>query len=59
MSNSIEVKVPDIGEFKDVEVIEVLVAPGDRIEPRERALAWPLRVRMSPRARLPRRWAPR
>jgi dihydrolipoamide dehydrogenase len=32
MSNSIEVKVPDIGEFKDVEVIEVLVAPGDRIE---------------------------
>ncbi|MCU0835673.1 MAG: dihydrolipoyl dehydrogenase [Chromatiaceae bacterium] len=32
MSNSIEVKVPDIGEFKDVEVIELLVAPGDRIE---------------------------
>ncbi|MBI4123630.1 MAG: FAD-dependent oxidoreductase, partial [Betaproteobacteria bacterium] len=28
---SIEVKVPDIGEFKDVEVIEVLVKPGDAV----------------------------
>ena len=28
----IEVKVPDIGDFKDVEVIEVLVKPGDRVE---------------------------
>jgi len=27
----LEVKVPDIGDFKDVEVIEVLVKPGDRI----------------------------
>ncbi len=26
---TIEVKVPDIGDFKDVEVIEVLVKPGD------------------------------
>jgi pyruvate dehydrogenase E2 component (dihydrolipoamide acetyltransferase) len=26
-----EVKVPDIGDFKDVEVIEVLVKPGDQI----------------------------
>ncbi len=25
-------KVPDIGDFKDVEVIEILVKPGDRIE---------------------------
>ena len=31
MSN-VEVKVPDIGDFKDVEVIEVLVKPGDRVE---------------------------
>jgi dihydrolipoamide dehydrogenase len=31
MSQLIEVKVPDIGEFKDVEVIEVLVAPGDEV----------------------------
>lgn len=28
---STEVKVPDIGDFKDVEVIEVLVKPGDSI----------------------------
>ncbi len=28
---SIEIKVPDIGDFKDVEVIEVLVKPGERI----------------------------
>jgi dihydrolipoamide dehydrogenase len=27
----IEVKVPDIGDFKDVEVIEVLVKPGDAV----------------------------
>ncbi len=26
-----EVKVPDIGDFKEVEVIEVLVKPGDRV----------------------------
>jgi dihydrolipoamide dehydrogenase len=29
--NSTEVKVPDIGDFKEVEVIEVLVKPGDAI----------------------------
>ncbi len=28
----IEVKVPDIGDFKDVPVIELLVKPGDRVE---------------------------
>lgn len=33
MSNIIEVKVPDIGDFKEVQIIEILVAPGDRIEP--------------------------
>jgi len=27
----IEVKVPDIGDFKEVAVIEVLVKPGDRV----------------------------
>src|SRR6476646_10779799 len=32
MTNLIEVKVPDIGDFKDVPVIEVLVQPGDRIK---------------------------
>ncbi|HZQ61690.1 MAG TPA: dihydrolipoyl dehydrogenase [Casimicrobiaceae bacterium] len=29
MTQAIEVKVPDIGDFKDVPVIEVLVKPGD------------------------------
>ena len=32
MSNLIEVKVPDIGDFDEVDVIEVLVSEGDRIE---------------------------
>lgn len=32
MSNLIEVKVPDIGDFDEVDVIEVLVSVGDRIE---------------------------
>ncbi len=32
MSQIIEVKVPDIGDFKDVPVIEVLVKPGDSIK---------------------------
>ena len=32
MSQLVEVKVPDIGDFKDVDVIEVLVKPGDRVE---------------------------
>jgi len=32
MSNIIEVKVPDIGEFKDVPVIEVLVKAGDNVK---------------------------
>ena len=31
MSNLIEVKVPDIGDFKNIPVIEVLVKPGDKV----------------------------
>jgi dihydrolipoamide dehydrogenase len=31
MSNVVEIKVPDIGDFKDVEVIEVLVKAGDAV----------------------------
>jgi dihydrolipoamide dehydrogenase len=33
LSRIVEQRVPDLGEFKDVEVIEVLVKPGDRVEP--------------------------
>ncbi|MGA7355974.1 MAG: biotin/lipoyl-containing protein, partial [Candidatus Cybelea sp.] len=32
MSDTIEVRVPDIGDFTDVPVIEVLVKPGDRVK---------------------------
>src|SRR5690606_21367100 len=35
MSNTVEIKVPDIGDFKEVEVIELLVAEGDTIEPEQ------------------------
>ena len=31
MANVIEVKVPDIGDFKNIPVIEVLVKPGDSV----------------------------
>jgi len=31
MANLIEVRVPDIGDFKDVEVIELAVQPGDTV----------------------------
>ncbi|OGA21254.1 MAG: dihydrolipoyl dehydrogenase [Betaproteobacteria bacterium RIFCSPLOWO2_02_FULL_67_26] len=31
MSNVIEIKVPDIGDFKNIPVIEVLVKPGDAV----------------------------
>jgi dihydrolipoamide dehydrogenase len=30
--NTVEVKVPNIGDFKDVEIIELLVKPGDTIK---------------------------
>jgi len=33
-----EVLLPDIGDFSDVEVIEILVAPGDRVEPEQSLL---------------------
>src|SRR5437764_2326181 len=30
--STVEVKVPNIGDFKDVEIIEVMVKPGDSIQ---------------------------
>jgi dihydrolipoamide dehydrogenase len=33
LSALVEQRVPDLGDFKDVEVIEVLVKPGDTVEP--------------------------
>ncbi len=35
MSKLIEVKVPDIGDFHEIPVIEVLVKPGDAIKPED------------------------
>ncbi|HLE85239.1 MAG TPA: 2-oxo acid dehydrogenase subunit E2 [Thermoanaerobaculia bacterium] len=32
MAQTEEIRVPDIGDFDEVDVIEVLVAPGDRVE---------------------------
>jgi len=32
MSNLIDIKVPDIGDFKDVPVIEIFVKPGERVK---------------------------
>ncbi len=32
MADNREIRVPDIGDFTDVDVIEVLVSPGDRVE---------------------------
>ena len=31
MSNAIDIKVPDIGDFSDVPVIEIFVKPGDSV----------------------------
>ncbi len=39
MSNIVEVKVPDIGEFKNIPVIEILVKPGDLVQPEDPLLA--------------------
>ncbi|MDN5871593.1 MAG: dihydrolipoyl dehydrogenase [Nitrococcus sp.] len=35
MAEPTEVRIPDIGDFEDVEIIEVLVKPGDGIQPED------------------------
>jgi len=39
MAGVIEIRVPDIGDFKDVEVIEVLVKPGDAVAKEQSLIA--------------------
>jgi dihydrolipoamide dehydrogenase len=39
MSNLVEVKVPDIGDFKNIPVIEILVKPGDTVKPEDPLIA--------------------
>ncbi|ACL73532.1 dihydrolipoamide dehydrogenase [Thioalkalivibrio sulfidiphilus HL-EbGr7] len=35
MGKVVEIKVPDIGDFKGVEIIDVLVKPGDKVKPED------------------------
>ncbi len=32
MNNLVEIRIPDVGDFKDIPVIELLVKPGDTVE---------------------------
>ena len=32
MNNLVEIRIPDVGDFKDIPVIELLVKPGDKVE---------------------------
>ncbi|MEE8289477.1 MAG: biotin/lipoyl-containing protein, partial [Nitrosomonadaceae bacterium] len=32
MTQLIEIKIPDVGDFKDIPVIELLVQPGDTVD---------------------------
>ena len=38
MTQVTDVTLPDIGDFSDIEIIEILVAPGDRVEPEQSLL---------------------
>ena len=35
MSSQMEIRVPDIGDFTDIPVIEILVNPGDQVQPED------------------------
>ena len=39
MSNLLEVKVPDIGDFKDIPIVEILVKPGDTVRAEDPLIA--------------------
>ena len=39
MSKLVEVKVPDIGDFKNIPIIEILVKPGDSVQPEDPLIA--------------------
>ena len=41
--SAIEVKVPDIGDFKEVEIIEVMIKVGDTIKVDQSLITVPLR----------------
>ena len=35
MNNVVEVRIPDIGDFKNVPIVEILVKPGDNVKPED------------------------
>jgi pyruvate dehydrogenase E2 component (dihydrolipoamide acetyltransferase) len=37
--STVEIKVPDIGDFKDVPIIEGFVKPGDSVKPEDPLIA--------------------
>src|SRR4051812_50005799 len=37
--STVEIKVPDIGDFKDVPIIQVFVKPGDAVKPEDPLIA--------------------
>src|SRR5207237_88827 len=37
--STVEIKVPDIGDFKDVPIVEVFVKPGDAVKPEDPLIA--------------------
>src|SRR5919199_1988956 len=37
--STLEIKVPDIGDFKDVPIIQVFVKPGDAVKPEDPLIA--------------------
>src|SRR5438067_12425529 len=39
MNSLIDIKVPDIGDFKDVPVIEIFVKPGDKVKSEDPLIA--------------------
>ncbi|MEO8441940.1 MAG: biotin/lipoyl-containing protein, partial [Betaproteobacteria bacterium] len=39
MSSLLEVKVPDIGDFKEIPIIEILVKPGDSVKAEDPLIA--------------------
>jgi pyruvate dehydrogenase E2 component (dihydrolipoamide acetyltransferase) len=46
MSDTIEVRVPDIGDFNDVPVIEVLVKTGDRVKKNDSLITQDVKVKV-------------
>ena len=59
MSALREIHVPDIGDFTEVEIIEVSVAPGDQVNEEDPliTLGGPTRLRWKCHRRPPVRWS--